>query len=72
MTSPIDNLESLDPFFDNHPVKELPIKGSKRMKMGNAGNMYGRAKTETNGLAKNETKPENISKNDDDFELDEL
>ena len=64
MTSPIDNLESLDPFFDNHPVKELPIKGSKRMKMGNAGNMYGRAKTET--------KPENISKNDDDVELDEL
>jgi hypothetical protein len=64
MTSPIDNLESLDPFFDNHPVKELPIKGSKRMKMGNAGNMYGRAKPET--------KPENISKNDNDFELDEL
>ena len=40
MTSPnpIDDLESLDPFFDNHAVKNLPIKGSQRRKMGNAGN----------------------------------
>jgi hypothetical protein len=74
MTSPnpIDDLESLDPFFDNHAVKNLPIKGSQRRKMGNAGNMYDRAKTETNDRAKNETKPESISKDDYDFELDEL
>lgn len=70
MTSPdpINNIESLD----NIPAKELPIKGSQRIKMGNPSNMYGRAKTETNGLAKNETKPESISEDDYDFELDEL
>ena len=68
MTSPdpIDDIEALD----NIPVKELHIKGYQRIKMGNPRNMYGRAKTETNGLAKNETKPEIIS--EDDYELDNL
>ena len=66
MTSPnpIDDLESLDPFFDNHAVTRLPIKDSQKRKMGNAGNMYDRAKTETNDRAKTETKPESISEDD--------